>query len=102
MTRAVTVVNTSNWDGEEWALTVEGVAYDIDDQKLRLAPGDSITLHASAEEMTVKVRKLERRDPTPFMAGSTQLIPEVDVHLKATHGDHRIPISVWRNGGQKR
>ena len=96
MTRAVTITNTSNWDNEDWQLEVEGLPYHLNDGDLRLTVGSSLTLHPSGDEMVIRLKRRQDREPKPFVAGRAQYLPKVDTCLEHPRSKHTIPFDVWR------
>ena len=60
MTASITIVNTSNWDGEDFRLEGEGL----------LKPGDSVELHPEAGEdsLNLNIRKEFAKEQKPIYA----------------------------------
>ena len=67
MTASITIVNTSNWDGEDFRIArLEGSEL--------LKPGDSVELHPHAEEdsLNINIRKEFAKEPKPIHAPGVQ------------------------------
>ena len=70
MTRSITIVNTSNWDGEDYLIGVPGV-----EGQVRMRPGESVeftptqVMEGGALSPTcqpVELDAVEGKTPTPF------------------------------------
>lgn len=74
MTRSLTIVNTSNWNHEDYSIVVRE-----DDQTFELKSGDSFTIHPYAE-VTLVVCPLSPEKEVPHRTeDGVQLIPEARV-----------------------
>ena len=86
MTRQVTIVNTSNWKGEDMLVSGEYPG----DKEIRLKPGETHTYHMLADDRAIDVRSETQKKSEPFMnttAGlnkdeKVQHVPVVSVELK--------------------
>ena len=70
MTRSITIVNTSNWDGEDYLIEIPGI-----DGQVRMRPGESVcfTPEQFAEDIALsqtckplELIAVEGKTPTPF------------------------------------
>ena len=82
MTRSITIINTSNWDGEDYELYMdykhnpEGVA----PKKIVLKPGDSYSYNPAT--MAVGVEAVEREGGiNPFRLNGKQVFPQFISYL---------------------
>ena len=81
MTRSITIVNTSNWDGEDYE-----VEFDVfgstevgcwgKRRKFTLKPGEYANI---VPQGSGKFTKVESKKPEPFMVNGRQILPTVAV-----------------------
>ena len=90
MTRSVTIVNTSNWEHEDFT-------FDFGEKHIpvTLKPGEQHTIHPYAP-LTIKAEPVEEHASRPFVFGKLQLFPDVDVALRSTDGKVRVPVDSYR------
>ena len=81
MTRSVTIVNTSNWDGEDYLVRkAPGGSWwrqnkAIPDSVVTLKPGESISL--CPEVTDFEIRPTNSKKPEPFRLNGDQVFPVV-------------------------
>ena len=76
MTRSVTIVNTSNWDGEDWEVVAKNPNNpDADPEVTRIRPGESCMVNPAYED--VSFRAVDDGNK-PF-------------HLTGVERDHKTP-----------
>ena len=78
MTQSVTIVNTSNWEGE----MVEVLAGEKNDISIQLYPGESTQIHPSEykNSIAVPIRFWRTGERKPFRDDEgKQVFPDVDV-----------------------
>ena len=76
MTASITIVNTSNWEGE----MVEVTSNDI---TVRLEPGESTEIHKRDSSIDVPIRFYAEPESKPFYNDEgAQVFPEVEVKFK--------------------
>ena len=74
MTRSVTIVNSSNWDGEDYAVKVG------DGPKYFIEPGDKIMFCVYSKEIPISIIPLQSKEPEPFKdKEGKQILPIVEV-----------------------
>ena len=68
MTRSITIVNTSNWDGEDYLIEIPGSK-----DSVRVRPGESVSFTPSLDLQGangscsgIALREDEGKTPTPF------------------------------------
>ena len=82
MTRLMTIVNTSNWDGENWVLTVEYDRRNSDGEqvtesnKIVLEPGERFYFNPGFRRL-VSIEPAESKTPEPFLLNGRQVVPSV-------------------------
>lgn len=85
MTKSITIVNTSNWDGEDVELDSQAILEGTGKKILR--PGESIKLnYPFAGEVSLDVRVTDKeKDKTAPIKDDTgeQVVPVVNVFMKA-------------------
>lgn len=90
MTRSVTIVNTSNWDNEDYIITRKRTM-DSDPETTTLKPGESLTISPGDKEVFgIEKSVPEGKEPKPFSAPkvvgqrtkTVQLIPKVKVEFE--------------------
>ena len=65
MTRSVTIVNTSNWDNEDYIVKKEG--WDGSEEEICLRPGESATFTPKDGKPVVLAESVpEGKEPIPF------------------------------------
>ena len=84
MTRAITIVNTSNWDGEDYIIRTR---QDHIWNEMTLKPGENITL--CPEWMDFELRPIDSKEPTPFVFNGEQVFPIVLSYVGQPHDDKR-------------
>lgn len=82
MTRSVTIVNTSNWDGEDWIVRQrylgEGEnASPGEWTKELLRPGEMTSCMIGKPAWEVEVVAYNSKEPEPFMMNGEQVLPSV-------------------------
>ena len=78
MTRSITIVNTSNWDGEDYKVISKDnrpVEHPMPDQVVILKPGDQTVIYPDTHNIVFE--KLESKEPEPFRQNGDQTFPEV-------------------------
>ena len=84
MTRSVTIVNTSNWEHEDVAITVHpNRASQGNLPPLRLAPGEKHVVgpYDKDEVVHITLLPIEEREPAPFKnEDGSQDWPKIDIH----------------------
>ena len=81
MTRSVTIVNTSNWDGEDYIVRTRfrhpggDALNDHPWEEKTLTPGESMTFSPEAREH--EFRSTNSKDPEPFYLNDEQVFPVV-------------------------
>ena len=82
MTRSVTIVNTSNWDGEDWLVRQRylGVGENVSPgtwREERLRPGEMFSCMIGSPGWEVEVVASDSKEPEPFMLNGKQVVPAV-------------------------
>ena len=91
MTRAVTITNTSNWDGETVQVEFKKNGNPSDGNKVILKPGETISFpYLSGDQFTAVMLDVsdQNEQPTkPFYKDGRQILPSVETVWKYTNGD---------------
>ena len=83
MTRSMVFTNTSNWDGEDYVLTLADggvVGYDEYGQPFAsrvLAPGESVSVTPGEGDRYI-FEPMAQKEIEPFMMNGRQMIPRAD------------------------
>ena len=77
MTMSLTLVNTSNWDKEDYVVT------DKEGNTAVLKPGDTYMVYPSEGLPTISAVP-KKKDETPFMMNGKQMWPVVSVGFEGT------------------
>ena len=80
MTRSLLIVNTSNWDGEDYRVEIaRGDLKEI----TTLNPGECVNVHSYAEPVELTVFPEESKTPEPFFDDEgEQITPQMTVEFK--------------------
>ena len=84
MTRSITIVNTSNWDGEDYEFEITKTTENTGEKHtVSLKPGEKHILSPYAyQETTIAVKATESKKPEPFYLNGRQVLPDVAVGFK--------------------
>ena len=80
MTRSVTIVNTSNWDGEDWVVKQR---FKRSDNSLgswdetTIKPGESMRSMIGSPNWEVEIKDVDSKEPEPFYFNGEQVLPQV-------------------------
>ena len=80
MTRSVTIVNTSNWDGEDWVVKerFKGNGDPGPWNEATIKPGESVHSMLGSPNWEVEIEATESKVPKPFdLSGRGQVFPQV-------------------------
>ena len=80
MTRSVTIVNTSNWQHEDWLVRQRWVGGEEPGEweETRIKPGEMKTTMLGSENWEVEVVADTPQEPEPFrLSGKGQALPQV-------------------------
>ena len=82
MTRSVTIVNTSNWDGEDWVVKERFRGSGNSDpgpwNETIIKPGENTHSMLGSSNWEVKIEATESKEPKPFdLSGRGQVFPQV-------------------------
>ena len=80
MTRSVTIVNTSNSDGEDWVVKERWVGGDEPGpwNEKTIKPGEHVCSMLGSENWEVEVEAVEEKEPEAFrLTGRGQVFPQV-------------------------
>ena len=94
MTRSLNIVNTSNWDGEDYAVHHDGTT-------TILKPTDTVTLHAyeRCSVHPLAVVPCGPETPKPFVdEDGYQLLPQLTVRFEHCNRPTMIAVSAERDG----
>lgn len=86
MTKSVTIVNSSNWLGEDVDIRVIGEERKVLSMKT-LKPGEATTLPLDASRKTLEVESSPSRDIQPAKIGDEQYVPSVEVFWRDIYND---------------
>ena len=76
MTRSVTIVNTSNWDGENYLIKCRFTPLDQEPkawEETTLRPGESFRYIPDAQELIIE--PVDSKPPEPFYVNEKQVLP---------------------------
>ena len=87
MTRSITIVNTSNWDGEDWIIRQRykspaqaGTGNVVNAgpwNEVRITPGQSYRSMLGSPNWDVEIEPVESKIPEPFYLSGRQVLPVV-------------------------
>ena len=88
MTRSITIVNNSNWDGEDYVLK-SNVEFGPGEMEVTLKPGEMRTL-TPRKGQEISFDAVDSKEPEPFYKpiieenrlGRKQILPRVKVSLE--------------------
>lgn len=77
MTRSVTIVNTSSWDGEDYVIRtrIKGVMEGAKWDARQLKPGESFA--AYPDHFDIQFEAVDSKTPEPFHLNDKQVFPRV-------------------------
>ena len=74
MTRSVTIVNTSNWDGEDYIVSERIKNYpDAKPTKTKIKPGQSVRV--SPDHNDIEFEAVDSKEPEAFRLNGQQVFP---------------------------
>ena len=80
MTRRLDLVNLSNWQHEDYEVTVYGEGGVLE---RRMSPGTALSLHAYSDQMLIVIKKVETIEPEPFLGDDgNQITPGMEITFK--------------------
>ena len=81
MTRSVTIVNTSNWDGEDWIVRERfkgsGNGNPGPWNETTIKPGESAHSMLGSPNWEVEVEAVDSKEPEAFRLNGKQVLPQV-------------------------
>ena len=79
MTRSVTIVNTSNWDGEDWIVKERFNGNGIPGpwNETTIKPGESEPSMLGSPNWEVKIEAVNSKEPEAFYLNGKQVFPQV-------------------------
>ena len=77
MTRSLMIVNTSNWEHEDYEVELQG--WDGAKRKVLLKPSEYHVFTPGDGESIIGVRKVEEEKAVPYQLNGRQVLPEVHV-----------------------
>ena len=96
MTRSVTIVNTSNWDGEDWIIKQRhkspsqagtGNVVNVGPwNEVRITPGQSFRSMLGSPNWEVEIEPVESKTPEPFYLNGKQVLPIVVSYVGESPG----------------
>ena len=75
MTRQVTIVNTSNWDGEDWIVSLHQKGTG-NVERTTLKPGEQTDFNPEYEEVSFEATESKTPEPVS-LTGKGQVFPQV-------------------------
>ena len=86
MTKSITVVNTSNWDGEDVELELTQGGTPTPSRLHNLQPGEKVQISLEGGNKDILVRSNSKEETKPFVLSGKQVYPQVSVGFNGDEG----------------
>ena len=91
MTRSITIVNTSNWDGEDWVVRTRNHSSEDKWESMRLSPGQKMALNPQYQEFSIDADNSKVPEPFNDKDGGGQIFPIAYTRFEGIDGKSGIP-----------